>query len=119
MKGNVKLYAIFLGVNGSVLLTEMTSAEKWQKITQILRTNRTERFDAEKRFDGVDCVCVANAYARPDRGYLNTVASHMCGGDIFGNVLVMKRNAIGESCLMPLGKARKMKEAIENEFFYA
>ena len=119
MKRNVKLYAIFLGVNGSVLLTEMTSAEKWTKIFQILRTSRTERFDVEKRFDGVECVCVTNAYARSDRGYLNTVASHLCRGDIFGNALVLKRNAIGESCLMPLGKARKIKEAIENEFFYA
>lgn len=118
MKKEAKLFAIFLGVNGSVLLAEMTSGTREAEISKILRTTKTEAFYSGKKFDGEEVACVVNAYAMRGPGYRNDIASYICGGDIYGNVVILRVNRDGFKCLMNHGKARKVMGAIQDEYLF-
>lgn len=113
-----KLFGIFLGVNGSVLLVEMTSASREADMLRILRATRTEALYSKNRFDGSEIACVTNAYALKGPGYRNDIASYICGGDVYGNVVILKVNDIGYKVLMNHQKARKIMEEIQNEYLF-
>lgn len=113
-----KLFGIFLGVNGSVLLAEMTSASRDSEIAKMVRSKWTEVFYSKGRFDGSELACVANAYPMKGSGYRNDIASHICGGDVYGNVVILKVNDDGFKCLMNHQKARKVMGEIQDEYFF-
>lgn len=118
MKKETRLFGIFLGVNGSVLLTEMKRETREVEISKILRTTKTEAFFSKKRFDGDEIACVSNAYAMKGPGYRNSIASYISGGDVYGNVVILRVNDEGFKCLMNLKKARKIMEEIQNEYLF-
>lgn len=113
-----KLFGIFLGVNGSVLLAEMTQAEREQSICEMVRSKQTETFYSKRRFDNSELACVANAYPMKGPGYRNDIASLICGGDVYGNVVLLKVNDDGFRCLMNHQKARKVMGEIQDEYFF-
>ncbi len=113
-----KLFGIFLGVNGSVLLAEMTQAERDRRICEMVNSRQTETFYSKKRFDSSELACVANAYPMKGSGHRNDIASLICGGDVYGNVVILKVNDVGFKVLMNHQKARKVMEEIQNAYFF-
>lgn len=113
-----KLFGIFLGVNGNALLAEMTSASRENQIKKMTRAMKTETFYSKKRFDNSELACVTNAYVLKSPERRNDIASHICGEEIFGNVVILKVNDDGFRCLMNHGKARKVMGEIQDEYFY-
>jgi hypothetical protein len=119
MKKETKLFGIFLGVNGSVLLIEMKRENRDAEISKVLSTAKVETFHSIKSFDGDKIACVANAYPVKNSGYRNNVASYICGGDVYGNVVILRVNDDGFKCLMNHSKARKIMEDIQDEYYFA
>jgi hypothetical protein len=117
-KKEPKLFGIFLGVNGSVLLIEMKRENRDAEISKILGAQKVEAFFSKKRFDGDEVACVANAYPLRSVGYRNNIASYICGGDVYGNVVILRVNDDGMKCLMIHSKARKIMEDIQNEYLF-
>ena len=113
-----KLFGIFLGVNGSVLLAEMTQATRDNEICKMVHSRKTETFYSKKRFDNSELACVANAYPMRIPGYRNDLASHICGGDVYGNVVILNVNNDGFRCLMNHQKARKILEEIHDAYLF-
>lgn len=105
-------------MNGSVLLAEMTSASREKEICNMVRATRTETFYSKKRFDNSELACVTNAYVLKQPERRNDIASHICGEDVYGNVVILKVNDDGFRCLMNHGKARKVMGEIQDEYFY-
>lgn len=117
-KKEPRLFGIFLGVNGSVLLIEMKKENRDAEISKILATQKVEAFFSKKRFDGDEIACVVNAYPLKNAGYRNNIASYICGGDVYGNVVILRVNGEGFKCLMNLKKARKIMEEIQDEYLF-
>ena len=113
-----KLFGIFLGVNGNVLLAEMTQADRNNEICKMVHSKNTETFFSKRRFDNSELACVANAYPMRIPGYRNDIASHICGGDVYGNVVILKVNDDGMRCLMNHQKARKVMGEIQDEYLF-
>lgn len=113
-----KLYGIFLGTNGNILLTRMTSENRETEIRFFTRSQKTETFFPKKTFDGCEIAVIANAYPFKAPGYKNNIASHICGKDVYGNVIILKVNEDGMRCLMKLQRARKIMEEIQDEYLF-
>ena len=113
-----KLYGIFLGTNGSILLTRMTSESRENDIRFFTRAQKTETFFPKQTFDGCEIAVIANAYPTKLPGYKNTIASHICGSDVYGNVIILKINDDGLRCLMKVKRARGIMEAIQDEYLF-
>lgn len=107
-----KLYGIFLGTNGSVLLCEMTKEERNDKIQRMIGATRTEKRVIPYAVGGTDVVCITNYYAKVLPGNLNSAASYLCGGDVYGNAVILRYNELGFSCLMNLRRARQVLDAL-------
>lgn len=113
-----KLYGIFLGTNGNLLLTRMTSENRENEIRFFTRAQKNETFFPKKTFDGCEIAVIANAYPIRAPGYKNTIASHICGEDVYGNVIILKVNDDGMRCLMKLQRARKIMEEIHDAYLF-
>ena len=113
-----KLYGIFIGTNGNLLLTRMTSESRENDIRFFTRSDKTETFFPKKTFDGCEIAVIANAYPFKAPGYKNNIASHICGEDVYGNVIILKVNEDGMRCLMKLQRARNIMEAIRDEYLF-
>ena len=107
-----KLYGIFLGTNGSVLLCEMTREERDMEISKLLGTTRTKRHVVPYTIGGTELVCITDCYANSLPGNRNSAASYLCGGDIYGNAVLLRYNTLGFACLMNHRKAREVLDGL-------
>ena len=114
-----RLFGIFLGVNGSILLCEMKSENRGTEISKILCATRFEIFRSRRGFYGSMVVCVADAYSHQTAENKNNIASYICGCDIYGDVVILRENDVGFKCLMNISTARKIKEEIQDEYLFS
>ena len=114
-----RLYGVVIDIDGTPLLFESTQGERDGKMLGMLGTTRMEMFYPRKKYAGHNVAVVTNAYVVKSDGNRNSVASLMCGGEVFGKVIVLRLNGDGFKCLMTLKKARKIKEAIQYEYGFS
>lgn len=87
--------------------------KKWPTIHSALGTGTTDRHYAGEH-NGVRRIAICDRYGSISNKGVNTIASRLCGTDVYGVVILLKENADGFPVLMSDAAAYRMQREVEN-----